>query len=241
MQGHTCIILLLTIAAPLSSQLSGPPELSVQFSGPFLQRFPSEDWPLCSGHQSLSSLQCSPQSGAAALCILHTGPNKGKSLLALPFADYKWKIFVYTAGVQLIQSLCTLSPVSSPEPAPLISPIHTAAIQLCTNNYPGCFSLFSVYVCNSLTLYHHYIFQLLYTACTIHILPPKVIPLTLTLCITDTWKVCLWLHFKMQEKSTQYLRLLSILYYKSFYFADRVTTCTPPPNFIFLKTDITRI
>uniref|UniRef100_A0A3Q2W008 Fork-head domain-containing protein n=1 Tax=Haplochromis burtoni TaxID=8153 RepID=A0A3Q2W008_HAPBU len=55
-----------------TTKLSGLPELSVQFSGPFLQR-------LCSGHQSLSSLQCSPQSGAAALCILHTGPNKGKS------------------------------------------------------------------------------------------------------------------------------------------------------------------
>lgn len=81
-----------------TTKLSGLPELSVQFSGPFLQR-------LCSGHQSLSSLQCSPQSGAAALCIIDTRvPTKG-SLLALPPADYKWKTLVYTAGVQLIQSL----------------------------------------------------------------------------------------------------------------------------------------
>lgn len=201
-----------------TTKLSGLPELSVQFSGPFLQR-------LCSGHRSLSLLQCSPQSGAAALCIrllvenlsLHSRGSanpESQEDTCVPWAQCLPQSphpLFHQSTQQLYNSVLIITQDA------LVSLVFMSAIP----------SLFIIITYFSFSIQHA---QFTYFLLKLSLWPWLSASRIPGRCAYDYTLKC--------RKKVH--NILGFSAYKSFYFADRVTW-TPPPNFIFLKTDITRI
>lgn len=167
-------------------------------------------------------------------------PTKG-SLLALPPADYKWKTLVYTAGVQLIQSLKRI-PVY-PEPsvfprarAPYFTNPHSSYTTLTITQDALVSLVFMSAIPSLFIIITYFSFSIQHAQFTYFLLKLSLWPWLSASRIPGR---CAYDYTLKCRKKIH--NILGFSAYKSFYFADRVTTCTPPPNFIFLKTDITRI